>query len=157
MGCHNICTALETNVILRTMEDRPDIAQAAREELERVLSSPEFARTERLSRLLRFLVGQHLEGRQGDLKESTIAVEVFGRRPDYDPKQDSTVRTEASRLRARLRQYYANEGSRDPLEIELPKGGYVPGFRQPTVRSGVPWLRLARLRLTVALPVVAVV
>ena len=100
-GCHNVCTTLETNVILRTMEDRPDIAQATREELERVLSSPEFARTERLSRLLRFLVGQHLEGRQGDLRESTIAVEVFGRRPDYDPKQDSTVRTEASRLRAR--------------------------------------------------------
>ena len=50
------------------MEDRPESAQAVREELERVLSSPEFARTERLSRLLRFLVGQHLEGRQGDLK-----------------------------------------------------------------------------------------
>src|SRR5438477_575835 len=57
-GCHNVCTALETNVILRTMADRPEIAQVVREELERVLASPEFARTERVSRLLRFLVDQ---------------------------------------------------------------------------------------------------
>ena len=91
--------------------------------------APEFARSERLSRLLRFLVERHLEGRERELKESTIAVEVFGRRPDYDPKQDSTVRTEASRLRARLSKYYAGEGSRDPLVIELPKGGYIPVFR----------------------------
>ena len=40
-----------------------------------------------------------------------IAVEVFGRRTDHDPKQDSIVRTEATRLRARLRDYYADEGS----------------------------------------------
>ena len=110
------------------METGPDIGQAVREELERVLSSTEFARSERLSRFLRFVVERHLEGRESELKESTIAVEVFGRKPDYDPKQDSTVRTEASRLRARLSKYYAGEGSRDPLVIELPKGGYIPVF-----------------------------
>jgi adenylate cyclase len=113
------------------METGPDSVQAVREELGRVLSSTEFGRSERLSRLLRFLVDRHLEGRESELKESTIAVEVFGRRPDYDPKQDSTVRTEASRLRARLSKYYAGEGSRDPLVIELPKGGYIPAFALP--------------------------
>ncbi len=113
------------------METGPDIGQTVREELGRVLSSTEFGRSERQSRLLRFLVDRHLEGRESELKESTIAVEVFGRRPDYDPKQDSTVRTEASRLRARLSKYYAGEGSRDPLVIELPKGGYVPVFGLP--------------------------
>ena len=113
------------------MQRGPDIGQAVREELGRVLSSTEFGRSERLSRLLRFLVDRHLEGRESELKESTIAVEVFGRRPDYDPKQDSTVRTEASRLRARLSKYYVGEGCRDPLVIELPKGGYVPVFGLP--------------------------
>ena len=34
------------------------------------------------------------------------------------------------RLRARLDKYYSNEGSRDPLVIDLPKGGYVPTFRR---------------------------
>jgi len=60
-----------------------------------------------------------------------IAIEVFGRSPDYDPTQDSIVRTEAGRLRARLTEYYAGEGKGDALVIEVPKGGYTPVFRQP--------------------------
>ncbi len=110
----------------------PD-AQLLREELERVLSSASFARSDRVSKLLRFLVERHVEGRDDELKESVIGVEVFGRRPDYDPKLDSTVRTEAVRLRARLNKYYSTEGSQDPLVIELPKGGYVPRCRPRSV------------------------
>jgi hypothetical protein len=74
-------------------------AQAVLRQLERALASSSFARSERLSRFLRFVVERHLEGHDGDLKESVIGMEVFGN-PDYDPKQDSTVRTEAGRLRA---------------------------------------------------------
>jgi len=103
--------------------------QAARSELERVLASPGFARNERLSRFLRYVVERHLEGRDSEIKESLLAIEVFGRPTDYDPKQDPIVRTEASRLRARLSEYYLGEGKDDPLVIELPKGGYVPAFR----------------------------
>src|SRR6516162_6900308 len=104
--------------------------QASVDELERVLSSACFARSEGLSKLLRFLVERQIEGRASELKESLIGVEVYGRKPDYDPKIDSTVRSEVARLRARLATYYANEGRADPLVIELPKGGYVPRFRQ---------------------------
>src|SRR5215472_2088900 len=110
----------------------PD-AEMLRDELERVLASACFARSERLSQLLRFLVERHIEGRDDELKESVIGVEVFGRKPDYDPKLDSTVRTEAVRLRARLKQYYSTEGSQNPLVIELPKGGYVPQSRHRAV------------------------
>jgi TolB-like protein/Flp pilus assembly protein TadD len=104
--------------------------QVVREQLDRVLRSPGFAHNERLSRFLRFVVERHLEGKDDELKESVIAVEVFGRRPDYNPKQDSIVRTEAGRLRARLGEFYIAEGKNDPLVIELPKGGYTPAFRQ---------------------------
>ena len=62
-----------------------------REELARVLSSSGFTRSERLSRFLRFVVERHLEGRDQEVKESLIGVEVFGRKPDYDPKLDSVV------------------------------------------------------------------
>ena len=65
-------------------------AEALQRQLERVLASPGFARSERLSRLLRFVVERHLEGRDTELKESLIAIEVFGRQPDYDPKLDSS-------------------------------------------------------------------
>ena len=76
-------------------------AQAAQRQLDKVLASPGFARNERMSRFLRFVVERHLEGRDQELKESLIAIEVFGRQPGYDSKQDPIVRTEASRLRAR--------------------------------------------------------
>jgi serine/threonine-protein kinase len=104
-------------------------AESVRKQLERVLASPGFARNERLSRFLRVVVERRLEGRDSDLKESVIGVEVFGRKPGFDPKQDSTVRSEAGRLRARLGEYYAGEGVGDPVVIELPKGGYTPAFR----------------------------
>jgi serine/threonine-protein kinase len=105
-------------------------AQAVRRQLERVLESPGFARNERLSGFLRFVVEGHLEGKDHELKESVIAVEVFGRSPGFDSRLDPVVRTEAVRLRARLSDYYLKDGKADALVIELPKGGYVPRFRE---------------------------
>ncbi len=130
--------------------------QAAREELERVLSSACFVRSEGLSRLLRFLVERHLEGRESELKESIIGVEVYGRRPDYDPRRDSTVRSEVARLRARLSQYYETEGRQDALTIELPKGGYLPVFRQSEPAPDLQTARPKRLRLAACMAAVAV-
>ena len=114
-------------------------AQIARRELEKVLASAGFSRNERMAGFLRFVVERHLEGRDTEIKESVIALEVFGRRADYDPAQDSIVRTEAGRLRARLGAYYQGEGKGDELVIELPKGGYVPSFRWP--EAEVPAVR----------------
>jgi tetratricopeptide (TPR) repeat protein len=118
-------------------------------QLERILASPGFAQNERLSRFLRFVVERRLEGRQIELKESVIGIEVFGRRPDYNTKRDAIVRTEASRLRARLGEYYANGGNRDTVIVELPKGGYVPVIRradvQPNPRTIAGWRLTALL------------
>ena len=70
--------------------------------LETLLASDAFSRAERQARLLRYIVERSLDGAKEDLKEYSIALEVFDRDPGYDPKQDSTVRVEASKLRARL-------------------------------------------------------
>jgi serine/threonine-protein kinase len=123
--------------------------QAVRQELECVLKSGIFTRNDRLSAFLRFVVEQSLEGREGDLKESVIAIEVFGRKPDYNPKRDPIVRNEASRLRAKLSQYYAEDGKTDPLVIELPRGGYVPVFRE-VVDQTVPPARTVGVRALLA-------
>lgn len=139
-------------------------SEAMRRQLERILASPGFLRNERMSRFLRFLAEQHLEGHGGQLKESVIAVEVFGRKPDHDPSQDSIVRTEAGRLRGRLAEYYVGEGKDDAIVIELPKGGYAPAFRfrdtapAPVVAEnkthrGV-WLAAVGVALAVAIGVV---
>ena len=104
-------------------------ADGARRELDKILQSAGFARNERLSQFLKFLIERLLEGRDLELKESVICAEVFGRKPGYSPKQDPIVRTEARRLRERLDQYYGGPGAIDPMRIELPKGGYVPAIR----------------------------
>jgi TolB-like protein/Flp pilus assembly protein TadD len=113
-------------------------AQAVRRQLERVLKSPGFSRNERLSGFLRFVVEGHLDGKDPELKESVIAVEVFGRSPDFDSRLDPVVRTEAVRLRARLSDYYLKDGKTDALVIDLPKGGYVPRFRGVEGHDTVP-------------------
>jgi len=122
------------------VSNAPIDVEAARRQLERVLASPGFVRNERMSRFLKFLVERHLEGADQQLKESVIAVEVFGRKPDHDPSRDSIVRTEAGRLRARLAEYYLAEGKDDGIFIELPKGGYVPafGWRRPAPQPAPP-------------------
>jgi Tol biopolymer transport system component len=98
--------------------------------LARLGASPEFASSEQLRRLLTFLVTQTLAGRQEELKESVIGVEVFGRHPGYDPKLDGIVRTEARRLRLKLADYYEGSGRADRIVFALPKGAYVPEFRE---------------------------
>ena len=97
--------------------------------LERVAASPHFARSLRLQEFLGYSVRAALEGRTEEVKERTIAVEVYGRSLEYDPRCDPIVRSEAHRLRTKLAAYYAREGCSDPIVIELPKGGYVPRFR----------------------------
>jgi tetratricopeptide (TPR) repeat protein len=105
----------------------PDVA---RNHLDKILASAQFAGAARLSRFLSFIVEATLEDRSAGIKESLIAVEVYGRPADYDPRVDSTVRVEAWRLRAKLREYYETSGQDDELIIDLPKGRYVPSFRE---------------------------
>src|SRR5437016_8863292 len=103
------CTALKTRGILEPMPPAESTRKTGdfeiQKQLERILASPGFARNERLSRFLRFVIERHLGGRDEEIKESLIAIEVFGRPPDYDPKRDPIVRAEASRLRARLGEF----------------------------------------------------
>jgi len=145
----------EKAICLKPMAPAGELqTEALRLQLERVLASTGFARNERLTRFLRFVVERHLEGKDIELKESLIAIEVFGRKPDYDPKQDSIVRSEAARLRGRLAEFYAGQGRSDAMVIELPKGGYVPVFRklEGSQSRNRHWLRFA---LPAALIVVA--
>lgn len=108
----------------------PDIsAESVKAELEKILASPGFANAERLTKFLRYAVEEHLNGQSDKLKESLLGIDVFGRKPSYDPRIDAVVRTEAVKLRARLREYYESDGREDAVIIDLPKGGYVPAFR----------------------------
>ena len=100
-----------------------------REELARLLESPIFAQSERLGRFLRFAVEHAISGSEDGLKEYVIGTEVYDRRPPYHPSQDSIVRTEARRLRTKLKEYYESEGKDNPVFIYFRPGSYIPVFR----------------------------
>lgn len=105
-------------------------AVAIQAQLEKILANADFARSERLSRFLRYAVEQTIQGQGEQIKEHTLGIEVFDKRPSYDTRIDPIVRVEATRLRSKLKEYYATEGRDDPILIELHKGSYMPAFQK---------------------------
>lgn len=106
----------------------PPVAGACRAQLDRILASPDFQATDRDRRFLAHVVDEALAGRSDRIKAYSIALEVFGRDASFDPQSDPIVRVEAGHLRRALDRYYLGAGSADPIEITIPKGGYVPLF-----------------------------
>ena len=150
---------------------RSDLSDAAiRAELESILASEVFSRSQHLRRLLSFIVEQRLAGQGHTLKESVIAHELYGKGTDFDGGTNPVVRVDARRLRDKLREFY--EGRTDPVVIALPKGSYVPVFEanpashiqtarpvaRTRLREGRPLTALSRARVWVgALALVVVV
>jgi YVTN family beta-propeller protein len=106
-------------------------------QLSKILSFERFLKSERLKDFLTFVVKEHLDGNAEQLKETTIALAVFGKKPDFDPKKYAIVRTTANRLRAELENYYNTVGKEDSLLIELPKGRYIPQFTVRPKTNGI--------------------
>ena len=99
-------------------------------ELEAVLRSPYFERSERLQRFLRFVCELTLKGEGARINEYLIGSEVFQRGAGYSPNEDSIVRRQAHTLRQKLNEFYSAEGKNHEVRIELPVGRYVPVFRK---------------------------
>jgi Tol biopolymer transport system component len=114
----------ESTAAVQARSDPPEAA--IRAQLERILASEAFARSQHLRRFLSFIVEQRLAGQGQSLKESVLAHELYGKSTDFDGGADPVVRVDARRLRDKLREYY--EGRSEPVVISLPKGTYVPVF-----------------------------
>jgi hypothetical protein len=134
MGYMPLCNASNGTTMALMQQGVPQTASVAevRDEIQAISHSRLFAQSRRRIRLLEYLCDMVLLGRQDEIKETTIALEVFERTSEFDDKKDAIVRVEAHRLRERLSKYYATE-AHDPLIIELSPGGYIPRFiaREP--------------------------
>jgi hypothetical protein len=111
-----------------------EIEAAVRTELKEMLEAPVFAQSLRCRRFLSYIVEETLSGNAGHLKERTIGIGVFDRRNDYDTGDDSIVRVTANEVRKRLGQFYRESTIDHPVQIELPRGSYVPEFRIQAAR-----------------------
>ena len=112
--------------------------EAERAELEAVLHSHLFARSPALSQLLSYLCEKTFAGETDQIKEYSIAIDVFERRDTFDQDADSIVRVQANRLRKRLHDYYATDGANHSLRISIPVGQYVPAFEKSELEPGTP-------------------
>jgi hypothetical protein len=114
-------------------------SEEVREELQRVVGSADFPATPRNRQVLSYAVERALQG-GADASRVTavdIATQVFGRLSDFNPLKDPIVRVEVARLRKDLETYYLKSGRRNPLRIDLPRGGYNAVFSRPEEREEI--------------------
>lgn len=107
--------------------------------LDKILNSSKFSNSKIHKAYLTYLVDATANGKE--LKETTIAIEVFGKDDTFNPAEDTIVRSHTYNLRKKLDSYYRSEGRRDKYRLELPKGHYEAKFIRvadgETITSGV--------------------
>ncbi len=87
-------------------------------DIDALANSPAFRKAPLLRDLLLYLWTH----RDSSLSEYAIGTEVLGRKHDFDPKSDSSVRVNLSRLRSRLKDHY--EANPSPVRFSIPAGEY---------------------------------
>jgi len=119
--------------------------------LQRIMQSKHFARAESLSGVLLYL----WEHRNEEISEYAIATEALGRRSNFDPKLDASVRVQIARLRRKLKDFYESEGSDSAYILQIPLGSHclvirevasgpsspVPTDNRPTAFALLAWIQ----------------
>jgi hypothetical protein len=130
----NFAANTGTAMVEIEVEDGPKVeisAERIREQLDLLVRDHAFRSSKRSVAFLRYVVEQTIDGSADQIKERTIGVDVFERKPSYDTNLDHVVRTAATELRKRLAIYYGEEKHRAELRIGLTPGSYIPRFTLP--------------------------
>ena len=88
------------------------------EQIQRLIDSELFRSSELQRRLLKYLAEKSLAGEADQLKEYTVGTEGIGKPASYDPRRDSTIRLQISKLRQKVAEYYVGAGQNDPVVID---------------------------------------
>jgi hypothetical protein len=112
------------------------VAPLAEEQIEeirqlaaRVAEGPQLHNSPKLRDFFDYVVDCALRDAPDEATEQQIGINVFHRNPGYSSGDDSIVRSQARLLRGKLAAYFAGEGASEPIIIEIPKGQYLPVFR----------------------------
>lgn len=100
------------------VENAEEVDPAVEEVAQRIIDSPQFARADTQRKLLQYLwLNRHRQ-----LSEYAIATEALGRNHQFDPNTDASIRVQISRLRRKLKNYYAETG--EPELLVIPTGSH---------------------------------
>ncbi len=92
----------------------------------KVGESETFSNSKVYQHLLLYLTDCALKGEVP--KETTIAIEVFGKDESFNPAESTLVRVNIYNLRKKLQEYYLTEGKKDDIRLRIPKGSYKVEF-----------------------------
>jgi hypothetical protein len=115
---------------LKSLDDAPIDPEACWKLIERVAASSHLNRAPRLRDFLFYVGTKSLKEGITDVHEQEIGSVVFGRQRHYDTSQDNIVRVSATELRKRIDAYFISDGVNEPLNFQIPRGGYKPVFRR---------------------------
>jgi len=104
--------------------------------LEKIQKSQEFSSSSIYGNYLNYLVEASVQGK--DLKETTIAIEFLNKDSDFNPSEDTIVRSHTYKLRKKLERYYFTEGKDDKYRFHIPKGHYEIQFSKIDQKSFIP-------------------
>jgi TolB-like protein len=121
--------------LIATNTDHEILPESVLNQVEKIFRDPLFSGSGILKKFLEFIVREKLEGKAHLVKEYTIAVDVLQKPKNFNPQENCIVRIHAARLRRVLAEYYAGRGAQDAIRILLPKGHYVPEFRDNRMGS----------------------
>jgi len=138
--------------------------------VESILGSRSFENSPRLREMFTYICRRAILESAGEVRETEIGIEVFGRPADFDPAHDTIVRVQMSQLRKKIALYFEEEGLHEPVVLEIAKGNYVPVFRprsalapevvmpEPAKPASAPnpWRRAAFALIAVVVVLIAV-
>ena len=102
----------------------------------KILESQEFCNSSIYGNYLNYLIKASNEDK--NLKETTIAIEFFSKDAEFNPAEDTIVRSHTYKLRKKLESYYFTEGKDEKYRVRIPKGHYKVSIVQVTDLSLSP-------------------
>ena len=95
----------------------------------------------KMRRLFDYLAARSLAGESP--KEITLAIEVFGKGPEFEVSQDALVRVYVHKLRRALEEFYAARDGEGVTPLHIPRGEYRLTLKtattKPSPKQGRRW------------------
>ncbi|MHB1701785.1 MAG: helix-turn-helix domain-containing protein [Acidobacteriaceae bacterium] len=104
--------------------------------VQHVAQSAQFMRADTLRKLLLYLWAN----RNREISEYAVATEALGRRADFDPKTDASVRVQISRLRRKLKDFYETEGLGEAYALHIPMGTHTLTILESESPASMPMI-----------------
>ncbi len=103
--------------------------------IRKILNSTDFQNSPRYSQLFQYLVDTSEQNE--DPKETTIAIELFGKDGSFDPQTDPSIRVYISNLRKKLEHYFLTEGTEEDIRVGIPIGHYHLEFTKNKIKKRI--------------------